>query len=530
MAIKRPDRQSMTTDGGTVADKNDNDDDLWSVLTREASSATIDQLISYGYNNTATILSIDCDKDFQVMTDILLGQRSLIRRLVNDYQKTVSTTTTNDHRMVNVGDDSDRHQRPSTVMTADDNEENRRRLRQQQQQHELVVKQLTDELDVKDRQIKTLETKLSVLSDASEAGRLVIKTLKTQQNERQAAITAAVDKFDNSYQSLRSVLLESAVTTADNNSNTCVVSRRRHSSPIPTSSILSPQPLMARKSVPSSSSTTTSTVAAALIACVESTCEVNVDRLAATATQPLPQNIIDNNNNNNSETVVAMTTTMTTTTATTTDGNNNNNNNNNNRKENKRRKPLPLSSPPTHEKRTKNSDNRQSMTKKKKLKKNRTIKMVRKKTKNNKHMLIDGDIDDDLSTATTDTTTTTTTTNRIVSLSLPQTKREYQQLIDDIRANRSSLICPICAKQFPKNSNLVRHVKSHFKQFRPRFTCRTCGKQLLNRDNRHDVKCAEQVAKLTAQPGIGIINVVGCSGGDDDDNNNNNTHALPLAI
>ncbi|XP_054155140.1 serine-rich adhesin for platelets-like [Oppia nitens] len=66
---------------------------LWLFLLKNKSitTQTFGQLAAYGYDNNDTIISLDIVEDLPMLTNITIGQRSLLKRLINDYRRQSST-------------------------------------------------------------------------------------------------------------------------------------------------------------------------------------------------------------------------------------------------------------------------------------------------------------------------------------------------------------------------------------------------------------------------------------------------------
>lgn len=79
----------------------------------------------------------------------------------------------------------------------------------------------------------------------------------------------------------------------------------------------------------------------------------------------------------------------------------------------------------------------------------------------------------------------------------PQTIEEYEQLLAEIQM-KNLTTCPVCSKEFIKKSKLVRHYHTHFSNFRPKFSCGSCGKLFTTQDwcKRHAINCQNKVAQI----------------------------------
>ncbi|XP_054157002.1 sex determination protein fruitless-like [Oppia nitens] len=80
------------------------------------------------------------------------------------------------------------------------------------------------------------------------------------------------------------------------------------------------------------------------------------------------------------------------------------------------------------------------------------------------------------------------------SFTTPQTIEEYERLLAQIQANNMTT-CPVCCKTFLKKSKLIRHYHTHFSNFRPKFSCGSCGKLFTTQDwcKRHAISCQTKV-------------------------------------
>lgn len=67
---------------------NEKSDDLLFNLKQNKSinSTTIDSLIKYGFDSNKTLMALDFESDFPEMTDICLGQKSLLRKVLSQYK------------------------------------------------------------------------------------------------------------------------------------------------------------------------------------------------------------------------------------------------------------------------------------------------------------------------------------------------------------------------------------------------------------------------------------------------------------
>jgi len=79
----------------------------------------------------------------------------------------------------------------------------------------------------------------------------------------------------------------------------------------------------------------------------------------------------------------------------------------------------------------------------------------------------------------------------------PQTIEEYEQLLNEIQC-KNLTTCPVCSKEFIKKSKLVRHYHTHFSNFRPKFSCKCCGKLFTTQDwcKRHAMNCQNKVSQI----------------------------------
>ncbi|XP_054156525.1 protein tramtrack, alpha isoform-like [Oppia nitens] len=91
----------------------------------------------------------------------------------------------------------------------------------------------------------------------------------------------------------------------------------------------------------------------------------------------------------------------------------------------------------------------------------------------------------------------------IIPSNTPQTIEEYERLLAQIQANNMTT-CPVCCKTFLKKSKLIRHYHTHFSDFRPKFSCGSCGKLFTTQDwcKRHAISCQTKVTANTGQTTI----------------------------